>query len=97
MRYRPSLDLFAQLIVAPQSHSYGYTSSSRLDLNKNLLRLFHTYLVVMTLEDLGKFPMGKSCIYVKRLSDIDLKVLEKLCVSTVAYLNEKYGDVNEDA
>ena len=49
------------------------------------------------LEGLGKFTMGKSCIYVKRLSDIDLKVLEKLCVSTMAYLNEKYGDVNEDA
>ena len=46
--YRPSLDLFAQLFVALQLHSYGYAPSSRLDLNKNILRLFQTYAVVMT-------------------------------------------------
>jgi len=47
--FRPSLDLFAQLFVVLQLHSYGYAPSSRLDLNKNLLRLFQTYAVVMTL------------------------------------------------
>src|SRR5690606_3315865 len=30
------------------------------------------------LQNLGKFKMGKACIYIKKLSDIDLNELEKL-------------------
>jgi hypothetical protein len=33
---------------------------------------------------LGKFTHGKACIYVKRLADIDLSVLEALIVRTLA-------------
>lgn len=36
------------------------------------------------LEKLGKHKTGKGCIYVKRLSDIDLSVLEKLIAHTVS-------------
>lgn len=43
------------------------------------------------LEGLGKFTMGKACIYVKRLSDIDLDVLERLIRATIGFLQEKYG------
>ncbi len=32
---------------------------------------------------LGKFSHGKSCLYVKRLADIDLEVLEALIVKTL--------------
>jgi len=42
------------------------------------------------LEDFGKFKMGKACIYVKKLSDIDIKVLEELCLETIKYLNEHH-------
>jgi len=42
------------------------------------------------LRDLGKFKMGKACIYVKRLSDINLDVLRKLMASTIAFLQSKY-------
>lgn len=42
------------------------------------------------LEDLGKFKMGKACIYVKKLSDINLDVLEKLSKNSIAFVNEKY-------
>ncbi|QEC52638.1 uncharacterized protein DUF1801 [Anseongella ginsenosidimutans] len=42
------------------------------------------------LRDLGKFKMGKACIYVKKLSDIHQPALEKLVNATVSYLNEKY-------
>ncbi|HRV84620.1 MAG TPA: DUF1801 domain-containing protein [Saprospiraceae bacterium] len=35
------------------------------------------------LPKLGKHTTGKGCIYVKRLSDIDLNVLEKLCRTTL--------------
>mgnify|MGYP001024511922 FL=1 len=47
----------------------------------------HEYL----LEGLGKYKMGKACIYVKRLADIDLAVLEKLICATIEFLEDKYG------
>jgi len=42
------------------------------------------------LKELGKFKMGKACIYVKKLSDIDVSILEQLCMETIAYLNEHH-------
>ena len=36
------------------------------------------------LAELGKFKTGKSCLYVKRLDDVDLKVLETLIRKSVA-------------
>lgn len=42
------------------------------------------------LTQLGKFKMGKSCIYIKRLSDINLDILEALCLDTISYLNEHH-------
>jgi len=46
----------------------------------------HEYL----LKDLGKFKMGKACIYVKKLSDINQDVLKKLVKETIDYLQTKY-------
>ena len=43
------------------------------------------------LKDLGKFKMGKACIYVKKLSDINLQVLATLIRETIKYLRSKYG------
>jgi hypothetical protein len=43
------------------------------------------------LKDLGKFTMGKACIYVKKLSDIDENVLKSLITETIAYLQSKFG------
>ena len=34
------------------------------------------------LEKLGKYKTGKGCLYIKRLSDVDEKVLEKLIAVT---------------
>lgn len=42
------------------------------------------------LNSLGKFKMGKACIYVKRLSDIDQSQLKALMKETIAYLQSKY-------
>ena len=42
------------------------------------------------LEALGKFKMGKACIYVKKLSDINILTLEKMCKATIEYLNEHH-------
>jgi len=42
------------------------------------------------LDDFGKFKIGKACIYIKRLSDINISVLEKMCKATIEYLNEHH-------
>ncbi len=39
---------------------------------------------------LGKFKTGKSCLYLKKLSDVDEKVLRDLIKESVAYMDEKY-------
>ncbi|MGL5837381.1 MAG: DUF1801 domain-containing protein, partial [Sphingorhabdus sp.] len=39
---------------------------------------------------LGKHKTGKSCLYVKKLADIDEPVLEELCQRSLAYIFEKY-------
>jgi hypothetical protein len=47
----------------------------------------HEYL----LENLGKFKMGKACIYVNKLSDINPEVLDKLMKETIKYMKSRYG------
>ncbi|WP_299117967.1 DUF1801 domain-containing protein [uncultured Winogradskyella sp.] len=42
------------------------------------------------LDDLGKFKMGKACIYVKKLSDINIEALKKISLASIAYLNEHH-------
>ncbi len=39
---------------------------------------------------LGKHKMGKACLYVRRLSDIDLKVLRQLVQSSVKEIKRRY-------
>lgn len=43
------------------------------------------------LQKLGKYKTGKSCLYVKKLQDINLEVLKELIGSSVEYMREKYG------
>jgi len=42
------------------------------------------------LTDLGKFKMAKACIYVNKLADIDLGVLQELCRESIRYINEHH-------
>ena len=42
------------------------------------------------LAELGKFKMGKACIYVKKLSDINIEVLQKMMAVTINRLQEKF-------
>ncbi len=42
------------------------------------------------LKDLGKFKMGKGCIYVNKLSDINLDILKKMMKLTIDFLQEKH-------
>ncbi|GAP43706.1 hypothetical protein TBC1_111863 [Lentimicrobium saccharophilum] len=43
------------------------------------------------LKELGKYKMGKACIYVKKLADIRQDVLIRLIQSSVDYLRKKYS------
>ncbi len=42
------------------------------------------------LNDLGKFKMGKACIYIKKLSDINVQNLIPVMKETINYLKSKY-------
>ncbi len=59
----------------PQFSLYVYSKTERSD---------------ELLKALGKFKMGKACIYMKKLSDINIEVLKELCAETIAYLNEHH-------
>jgi hypothetical protein len=42
------------------------------------------------LARLGKYKMGKACLYFKRLADLDIKVLEALIAGSVAVVRRRY-------
>ncbi len=42
------------------------------------------------LSRLGKHKIGKSCLYINKLSDIDLTVLEEIVRDGVTYMKSKY-------
>lgn len=42
------------------------------------------------LARLGKYKLGKSCLYIKRLSDIDQDVLAEMVSASMAYMDSKY-------
>jgi hypothetical protein len=44
------------------------------------------------LENLGRFKMGKGCIYVKKLSDIDQNVLVDIIKFNIQFLESKFPE-----
>ena len=45
----------------------------------------------LLLSKLGKHKIGKSCLYFKRLSDLDYSVLEELVTNSVAEVKRRYA------
>jgi hypothetical protein len=43
------------------------------------------------LSKLGKHKRGKGCLYIRKLDDVNLKVLEQLVVGAVAERKRRYG------
>lgn len=43
------------------------------------------------LSKLGKHKMSKVCLYFKQLADLDMSVLEKLVVASVAEIRRRFG------
>jgi len=86
-------------IIGFGSYHYKYASGREADWmltgfspRKNNLTLyimqgFDNYEHHLT--QLGKYKTGKSCLYVKRLEDLDLDVLRKLISESVEYMRNK--------
>ena len=65
------------VFAAPCSHSDLRHNTADAEQAKRLARL-------------GKHKMGKSCLYFKRLADLDAEVLEALIAESVAGLKRRY-------
>jgi len=49
------------------------------------------------LSKLGRHKMAKACLYIRRLSDVDLEVLEQLVAGSVAEMKRRYGQSQSGA
>ncbi|MCB0633799.1 MAG: DUF1801 domain-containing protein [Saprospiraceae bacterium] len=43
------------------------------------------------MQQLGKYKTGKSCLYIKKLEDVDVEILQQLIEESYTYMTEKYG------
>src|SRR5688500_19589921 len=87
-------------IVGYGSYSYRYESGHSGDACLTGFAVRGRELVVYLMADtpeqvellarLGKHKMGKSCLYFKRLADLDVKVLEALIAGSIADARRRY-------
>lgn len=92
--------LWGPSIIGFGSYHYRYDSGREGDSlrigfsprkGQTVLYLMDGYQEHGTLLDrLGKHKLGKSCLYIKRLADIDLAVLEAMVAHSLAYMDAKY-------
>lgn len=45
----------------------------------------------LALTELGKYKMGKACIYISKIADINLAALEILCNESIHFVKQHYG------
>lgn len=65
----------------------GFSPRAR-NLSLYIMPGFSNYQALM--KRLGKYKTGKSCLYVNRLSDVNLDVLQQLAEQSVADMKKKY-------
>ena len=63
-------------------------SPRKQSLTLYIMNGFERYNELMS--QLGKYKTGKSCLYINKLEDVDLKILENLIVESVDYMKNKY-------
>ena len=90
--------MWGESIVGFGSYHYRYASGREGDwfvtgfsprkqnLTLYIMAGFHNY--DQLLQNLGKHKTGKSCLYIKRLEDVDLDTLRKLVSQSVQHMNE---------
>ena len=64
-------------------------SPRKKDLTLYIMAGFDRYDALMS--RLGKYRTGKSCLYIKRLADIDTTVLDELVTSSVAHMKRAHA------
>lgn len=64
-------------------------SPRKKDLVLYLMYVFERHPELM--KKLGKHSTGKVCLYIRRLADVDVKVLKELVAASVRYGREKHG------
>lgn len=91
----PSIVGFGQYHYKYESGHEGYSCLTGFSPRKANISLYvmggsekHTKL----LEKLGKHKAAKGCVYIKKLEDVNVAVLEQLVKSSVDALKEKYPD-----
>ena len=93
-------------IVGFGSYHYKYASGHEGDSALAAFAVRGRELVVYTAESfegrddllarLGKHKSGKVCVYIRRLADVDLKVLETLVARSVADTKRRYPRPDEN-
>jgi len=64
-------------------------SPRKTSLSLYIMAGFDRYEELMS--NLGKYKTGKSCLYVKKLDDVDETVLRELIEASVEHMRQKYG------
>lgn len=67
----------------------GY-SSRKGDISVYLLSGYETDRTNALLAQLGRHKIGKACLYLRRLSDVQLPVLEQLIIHSIADTKARY-------
>ena len=93
-------------IVGFGSYHYKYASGHEGDSALAAFAVRGSELVVyiaegfegrdVLLAKLGKHKIGKICVYIRRLDNVDLKVLETLVARSVAETKGRYPQAKED-
>jgi hypothetical protein len=65
-------------------------ASRKADITLYLMPGYETKEVKALLARLGKHKTGKGCLYIRRLADVDLPVLERLVTWSVAETRKRY-------
>ncbi len=93
--------MWGESIVGFGSYHYKYSSGREGDWplvgfsprKKNLtlyiMSGFERYELL--LDNLGKFKTGKSCLYINKLKDVDIKILRDLILESVEYMKKEYA------
>ena len=93
-------------IVGFGSYHYKYASGHEGDSALAAFAVRGRELVVYTAADfegrdvllakLGKHKTGKVCVYIRRLANVDLKILETLVARSIAETKRRYPQPNKD-
>ncbi|WP_166039429.1 DUF1801 domain-containing protein [Sphingosinicella sp. YJ22] len=92
--------LWGPSIVGFGSYHYRYESGREGDAGRIGFSPRSTSLVLYLVDGyrgkeaqlarLGKHKIGVSCLYISKLADVDLAVLEEMITDSLAYMDEKY-------